>query len=214
MTIKTNVQITDFLDITFSLKYEKYYPFRKPSNDPLYINVFSNYPKNIVKENLHSNGKRISEISCDEHEFEKAKGNPLNKALDRAHKQGFVKRIQIRRVIWFNPPYISHVKTNVGKIFMKLIVKHFPKHHRYHKIFNKNTIKLSYSCMQNMGNIITKHNNKLLFQSFEQPTRMCNCRDKASCQMDGTVSKSVLCISHSRQRNSKKVLSSDIWGRI
>ena len=99
MTIKTNVQITDFLDITFSLKYEKYYPFRKPSNDPLYINVFSNYQKNIVKENLHSNGKRISEISCDEHEFEKAKGNPLNKALDRAHKQGFVKRIQIRRVI-------------------------------------------------------------------------------------------------------------------
>ena len=84
-----------------------------------------------------------------------------------------------------NPLYSSHVKTNVGKIFMKLIVKHFPKHHRYHKIFNKNTIKLSYSCMQNMGNIITKHNNKLLFQSFEQPTRMCNCRDEASCPMDG-----------------------------
>ena len=84
-----------------------------------------------------------------------------------------------------NPLYSSHVKTNVGKIFMKLIVKHFPKHHRYHKIFNKNTIQLSYSCMKNIGHIITKHNNKLLFQSFEQPTRMCNCRDKASCPMDG-----------------------------
>ena len=57
---------------------------------------------------------------------------------------------------------------------MKLIVKHFPKHR----------MKLSYSCMQNMGNIITKHKNKLLFQSFEQPTPMCNCRDKASCPMD------------------------------
>ena len=64
---------------------------------------------------------------------------------------------------------------------MKLIVKHFPKGHRYHKIFNKNTIKLSYSCMQNMGNVITKHNNKLLFQIFEQPTQICNSRDKASC---------------------------------
>ena len=101
------------------------------------------------------------------------------------HKQGSVKSVQKRKVIWFNPPYSSHVETNVGKIFMKLVVKHFPKHHRYHKILNKNTIKLSYSCMQNMGNIITKHNNKLLFQSFEQPTRMCNCRDKASCPMDG-----------------------------
>ena len=68
---------------------------------------------------------------------------------------------------------------------MKLIVKHFPKHHRYYKILNKNTIKLHFSCMQNMGNVIAKHNNKLLFQSFEQPTWMCNCRDKASCPMNG-----------------------------
>ena len=73
---------------------------------------------------------------------------------------------------------------------MKLIVKHFPKHHRYHKIFYKNTIKLSYSRMQNMGNVITNYNNKLLFQIFEQPTRMCNCRgkacrDKASRPMNG-----------------------------
>ena len=68
---------------------------------------------------------------------------------------------------------------------MKLIVKHFPKQHKYHKIFNKNMIKLSYSCIQNMGNIINKHNNKLLFQGFEQPTQMCNCRDKANRPMDG-----------------------------
>ena len=68
---------------------------------------------------------------------------------------------------------------------MKLIVKHFPKHHRYHKILNKNSIKLSYSCMRHMGNVITKHNNKLVFQSFDQPTQMCNFRDKASCAIDG-----------------------------
>ena len=39
--------------------------------------------------------------------------------------------------------------------------------------------------MQTMGNVITKHNDKLLFQCFEQPARMCNCRNKASCPMDG-----------------------------
>ena len=173
------------------MKNEKY-PFRKSNNNPLYINALSNHPKNIIKEIPNMIGKRISEISCDEHEFEKAKED-YNKALEKSgfsekikyHQQGSVKRVRTRKVIWFNPPYSSHIKTNVGKIFMKLIVKHFPKHHRYHKIFNKNTINLSYSCMQNMGNIITKHNNKLLFQSFEQPTRMCNCRDKASCPMDG-----------------------------
>ena len=60
-----------------------------------------------------------------------------NKALEKSgfsgnikyHKQGPLKRVQARKVIWFNPPYSSHVKTNVGKTFMKLIVKHFPKHH-------------------------------------------------------------------------------------
>ena len=126
------------------------------------------------------------------YEFEKAKGD-YNKVLEKSgfsekikyHKQGSVKRARTRKVIRFNPPYSTYVKTNVGKIFMKLIVKHFPKQHKYHKIFKKNTIKLSYSCIQNMGNIINKYNNKLLFQGFEQPTQMCNCRDKANRPMDG-----------------------------
>ena len=116
----------------------------------------------MLKQIPNMIGKRISEISYDEHEFEEEKED-YSKALEKSgfsekikyHQQGSVKRVPKRKFIWFNPPYSSHVKTNVGKIFMKLIVKHFPKHHRYHKIFNKNTIKLSYSCMQNMGNIIT-----------------------------------------------------------
>ena len=188
---RRNLQITDFLDVTFSLKNEKYYPLRKPNNDPLYISALSNHPKNIIKEISNMIGKRISEILCDKHEFEKAKGG-YNKALEKSgfrekikyHKQGPVNRVRTRKVIWFKAPYSSHVKTNVGKTFMKLIVKHFLKNHRYYKIFNKNTIKLSYSCMQNMRNEITKHNNKLLFLNFEQTTRMRYCRDKASCPMD------------------------------
>ena len=35
VTIETNLQITDFIDVTFNLKNEKYCPFRKPNNDPL-----------------------------------------------------------------------------------------------------------------------------------------------------------------------------------
>ena len=66
------------------------------------------------------------------YEFEKAKAD-YNKVLEKSgfnekitsHKQGSVKHVQTRKVIWFNPPYSSYVKTNVGKIFMKLVVKHF-----------------------------------------------------------------------------------------
>ena len=77
------------------------------------------------------------------------KGN-YNKALEKSgfsekikyYNNGPVKRVRTRKVIWFNPRYSSYVKTNVGKVFMKLIVKHFPKHHRCYKIFNKNMIKV------------------------------------------------------------------------
>ena len=37
---------------------------------------------------------------------------------------------------------------NIGKIFIRLINRHFPKFHRLHKIFNRNTVKVSYRCMQ------------------------------------------------------------------
>ena len=103
-------------------------------------------------------GKRISETSCEEHKFEKAKKD-YNKALGKngfSEEIKYYKRVRTRKVIWFNPPYSSHIKTNLGKVFMKLIVKHFPKYR----------VKLSYSCMQNMGNIITKHKNKLLFKAL------------------------------------------------
>ena len=34
-----------------------------------------------------------------------------------------------RKVIWFNPPYSLYVKTNVGKLFLKLLDRHFPRAH-------------------------------------------------------------------------------------
>ena len=63
-----------------------------------------------------------------------------------------------RNIIWFNPPFSENVETNIGKIFLKLIKKHFPPGSKLSKIFNKNTLKLSYSCMPNTKSIISKHN--------------------------------------------------------
>ena len=56
-----------------------------------------------------------------------------------------------RAIIWYNPPYSMNVKTNVGKTFFKLLQKHFPPTHPMYTIFNKNKIKISYSCFPNMG---------------------------------------------------------------
>ena len=65
-------------------------------------------------------------------------------------------------MIRFNPSCSQNVKNNIGKTFLKLIKKHFPRDDRLYKIFNRNTPKLSCSCMSNMSSVIKQHNHKVL----------------------------------------------------
>ena len=90
-----------------------------------------------------------------------------------------------RQIICFNPPYSANVKTNVGKIFMRLVDKHFPGHHKHYKLLNRNNIKLNYSCMPNMNNVIRKHNSKIMKNPATYITKTCNCRRKTDCPMNG-----------------------------
>ena len=53
--------------------------------------------------------------------------------------------------------------------------KHFPNGNPLHKIFNKNTLKVSYSCMGNMASIITSDNCTKLNPDVSLKYR-CNCR--------------------------------------
>ena len=65
-------------------------------------------------------------------------------------------------IIWYNLACSMNVKTNIGRIFFKLLQKHFPATHPMYTIFNKNKIKISYSCFPNMGSIISSHNKHIL----------------------------------------------------
>ena len=66
------------------------------------------------------------------------------------------------KITWFNPPFNIYVATNVGKTFLALIDKHFPKNKRLSKIFNRNTIKVSYRCLPNVKQTISNNNHRLL----------------------------------------------------
>ena len=88
-----------------------------------------------------------------------------------------------RKVIWFNPQDSQNVKTNIGKLFIKLVRKHFPKNNKFHKIFNLNTLKLSYCCASNVGNI-KQHNAKVLSKTNDN-NHKCNCRSKPNCPLKG-----------------------------
>ena len=70
-------------------------------------------------------------------------------------------------------------------MFIKLARKHFPKNNKYHKIFNLITLKLSYCCTSNVGNIIKQHSSKVLSKTIDNNNRKCNCRSKSNCPLNG-----------------------------
>ena len=192
ITIETNLIETDFLDVIFNLLTGKYFPFGKVNNKPSYVNAKSNHPHTIIKELPKLINKRLSELSCNQEEFNKAKplyAEALSESYYKASlkfekPQYNTKRNRLRKVIWFNPPFSQNVKTNIGKTFLKLVKQHFPKHHKLNKIFNKNTLKLSYCYMKNMSSIIKQHNVKILSAESNEK-RSCNCRNKECCPLEG-----------------------------
>ena len=90
-----------------------------------------------------------------------------------------------RNIIWYNPPYSIDVKTNVAKKFLKLLDRHFPKGHKLHKLFNRNNVKVSYSCLPNIASIINSHNKKIISDYHPGNIPDCNCRAKDSCPLSG-----------------------------
>ena len=75
------------------------------------------------------------------------------------------------------------MKTKFGSLFLKLLDKHFPKKTKLNKIFNRNSVKISYSCSPNVKAIISGHNKKLLGKEAINPD-LCNCRNKTQCPVD------------------------------
>ena len=70
--IEVNIIQTDFLDVTLNLKTEKHWPFRKPNDEQLDININSNHPPSIKKALPNMIFNRLSELSCDLDNFKKA----------------------------------------------------------------------------------------------------------------------------------------------
>ena len=80
----------------------------------------------------------------------------------------------------------QNVWTNIAKSFLCLIDKHFPKSNKLHKIFNRNNLKVSYSCTTNMANIIQSRNRKILNENDKASNeKKWNCRNKVLCPLDG-----------------------------
>ena len=77
------------------------------------------------------------------------------------------------------------MKTNNGKLFLRLTSKHFPPTHKYRKVFNRNTIKISYSCIPIIKYKISTHNKNILNKPVNQNTRKYNFINKNTSPLNG-----------------------------
>lgn len=50
----------------------------------------------------------------------------------------------------------------------------FPKHHKYYKLFNRNNVNISYSCMQNVSSVIQFYNAYLLKDPSASSSKACS----------------------------------------
>ena len=169
----------------------------KPNDVPLYVHSQSNHPKKVLENIPLAVNERLNRISANKSVFDAA-SPPYQEAL---RKSGYSHNLffsppqdpstprqgkpRSRRVTWFNPPWNSAVKTNVGKQFLRIIDTSFPLDNPLRKVFNRNTVKVSYKCMPNMSCMVSSHNTKLLKEEpNQQHVQGCNCRGgPANCPL-------------------------------
>jgi len=197
--IVTGLPSVDFLDVTLNLKNDTFKPFKKPNDSLLYVHASSNHPPQVLKQLPTSIAERLSNNSSNQTVFNSSKtcyeealkksGYPDTELKYSKRTTPKEKRNRHRNVIWFNPPFSKNVSTNVARKFLALINKHFSKRIHLKKLFNKNNIKVSYSCTENIGTFIKKHNAKISSQTRED-TPSCNCRIKNECPLNGDCQKS------------------------
>ena len=213
LTLENNIicsSATDFLDISMDLINETHKPYLNPNKVLKYVAKTSNHPPAIIANLPSMIQKRIIDLSSSLEIFEKCKG-PYEDALRASGFEGNLtyspqstkrKRSRKREVNYYTPPFSLNVKTRIGGCLFFLLKKHFPKGSNLHRLFNRNTIKISYSCLPNYDCILKGINkNKIGKVSSKTPkTTECNslgvckrsCIAKNVCEKSSVVYKATV----------------------
>ena len=168
ITIEANKQTINFLDITFNLKKTPTSPSQS---------LTPHYKTSTARATTHQPPQitypPASTKDC--HSFHLTK-HPSTKQKKKKHSTNADTSIlyttnQPRLTTektgngttysGTTPPFSKNVSTNIGHRFLALVDKHFPKDHKLRKIFNRNTIKISYSCMNNTKQVIYNYNKRI-----------------------------------------------------
>ena len=127
----------------------------KSNDNPMYVNMKSNHPTPILKNIPLAVNRRLSKISANETVFNEAvppyqnaltlSGYDLKLKYEETTQTRNKPKNRRRQIIWFNPPWSANCETKIGAKFLNIVDTCFPPTHPLHKIFNRNTLKVSYS---------------------------------------------------------------------
>ena len=110
----------------------------------------------------------------------------------------FCQLVLIGKTILTESGYFSVSSWNLTFPFLyiqilNLLDIHFPKSNKLHKIFNRNTVKVSYCCTENLSSIIKTHNKKVTNEKIT-PKDQCNCKNKTTAHLMITAKQMILYI--------------------
>ena len=184
------------MDLTLNLEEDSFKPYCKPNNVLQYVHKLSNHPPAVLKNLPKNVNHRLSSISSSEQIFE----NAAPQFQEAIKKSGYdfklkydplantpkpKKKNRKRNVLWFNPPWNSEVETNIGKEFLKIVDECFPPENPLSKIFNRKSVKVSYSTTPNMEQIIAGKNARVLSSKIEEDNpKKCSCTKDKECPLD------------------------------
>ena len=140
------------------------------------------------------------------------RGVPYQKALEECRYQytlhyesptANIRKNRLRNnILWYNPPLSKNIRTNIRHRFLALVGKHFPKDHKLWRIFNHNTIEISYSGINITKQIMDNHNKHILNSSIQidnttdntnaKDSKTCGCWQKNTCPLNGNFLQSSL----------------------
>ena len=156
ITAEANLKSVNFLDVNLDLADGTFKPFMKPNSKVKYVSRESNHPPLILKHIPEAVNERLERVSSCKQKFEEElltyqkalteagynhSLNYMEKVVDKSNiTQDTHKRKRSRQVIWFNPPYSSNVKTNIGKVFFCILKKHFPNDCELLRLYNKKSV--------------------------------------------------------------------------
>ena len=213
--IEANQKTVNYLDVTLSLDDGSHKPYSKPNSKPLYVHSKSNHPPSVLQNIPKMVNQRLNMLSSSEEMFNSAV-QQYQEALEESEYEYKLqyeevnilemnegnkkKRRRYKHEFWYNPPWNMNVQTKIGEAFLKALDSEIKQDNPLRKVFNRHTIKISYSNMPNMAKVISTHNSKIYTKNIEEEKKQ-----KLNVQHQNLEARIQQNLQHPQTRARKKI---------